>query len=48
MSRRVYKFLSAPYALENIEKHRVKIATIDDLNDPSDLAGVDISHSAEA
>jgi len=46
MSKRVYKFLSAQYGVEDIEKRRVKIATIDDLNDPYDLACVDTAHPA--
>jgi hypothetical protein len=34
---RVYHFLPANYALENIEKCRIKISEIDQLNDPFEL-----------
>jgi Protein of unknown function (DUF2971) len=34
---RVYKFLDEKYALENLEKKRLKISFLDDLNDPFEL-----------
>jgi hypothetical protein len=34
---RVYHFLSADHALDNIRRHRIKIATFDALNDPFEL-----------
>ena len=34
---RVYHFLPANHALEDIEKHRIKISEIDQLNDPFEL-----------
>jgi hypothetical protein len=41
MSKRVYKFLSAENALDDLEKRRMKISRIKELNDPFDLASVD-------
>jgi hypothetical protein len=41
MSQRLYKFMSTQYGLDNLAKRRLKISTIDDLNDPFDLAAVD-------
>ena len=37
MSKRVYKFLSAQHGINNLRDRRLKLATIDDLNDPFDL-----------
>src|SRR4029077_1056950 len=37
MMKRVYHFLSAGHALEHIEKKRIKISEIDQLNDPFEL-----------
>ena len=34
---RVYHFLSAEHALDDIEKRRIKISEIDQLNDPFEL-----------
>jgi len=34
---RVYHFLPAKYAIEDIKRRRLKVATLDDLNDPFDL-----------
>jgi hypothetical protein len=34
---RVYHFLPAKYALDDIEKQRLKISEIDQLNDPFEL-----------
>jgi Protein of unknown function (DUF2971) len=41
MHMRVYKFLSASNALDDLEKRRIKISTIDELNDPFDLTALD-------
>ncbi len=41
MPKRVYKFTTAEHGLCNIEQGRLKISTIDDLNDPFDLAPFD-------
>jgi len=40
---RVYKFLSAKFALENIEKRRLKTSEFTDMNDPYELSGGDLS-----
>jgi Protein of unknown function (DUF2971) len=40
---RVYKFLSAKYGLEALEKRRLKIARINELNDPFELLGTNLS-----
>jgi hypothetical protein len=34
---RVYHFVGAEYGLDDIRRRRLKIATIDDLNDPFEL-----------
>lgn len=39
----IYHFVPARYGLENLEKRRLKIATISDLNDPFELLCVDLS-----
>jgi hypothetical protein len=44
MTNRVYKFLSAAHALDDLSQRRVKVATICDLNDPFDLACADTTH----
>jgi hypothetical protein len=41
MPKRVYKFTTAERGLSNIGSGRLKISTIDDLNDPFDLAPFD-------
>jgi hypothetical protein len=41
MTKRVYKFLSAEHAIDNLQRKRLKIALIDGLNDPFDLASID-------
>jgi hypothetical protein len=43
MSKRVYKFMSAQHGLSNLENRRLKVSTIDDLNDPFDLASIDFT-----
>jgi len=37
---RVYKFLSATHALEDLAEHRIKISEFSDMNDPFELQGV--------
>ena len=37
---RVYHFLSSRYAINDLKRRRLKIATFDDLNDPFDLWSV--------
>ena len=44
---RVYHFLKKDYGLEALEKQRLKVATINDLNDPFELLAADISQSDE-
>ena len=41
MSKRVYKFISAEYGILNLKARRLKLSTIDDLNDPFDLYPID-------
>lgn len=41
MRKRVYKFVSTEYGLHNLAHRRLKLSTVDDLNDPFDLAAVD-------
>jgi hypothetical protein len=53
MSKRVYKFLSAQHGINNLRDRRLKLSTIDDLNDPFDLASIDttdpqIDHALQA
>jgi hypothetical protein len=43
MSQRVYKFLSGQYGISNLENRRLKVTTVDDLNDPFDLVAVDLT-----
>ena len=40
---RVYHFLSAKYALDDISKKRIKIAQFQDLNDPFEILGPNLS-----
>ena len=46
MSKRVYKFRSAEFGLLNLKERRLKLSTIDDLNDPFDLCSLDITDPA--
>jgi hypothetical protein len=48
MNKRVYKFTKAEHAISSIQEKRLKISTLDDLNDPFDLCPVDITHPAIA
>ena len=41
MNKRVYKFTSANYGICNLQNKRLKLSTIDDLNDPFDLCPLD-------
>lgn len=43
---RVYHFLPAQHAVEDIEKRRLKIAQLDDLNDPFELISLELSDRA--
>lgn len=43
MRKRVYKFTSAQYGISNLEAKRLKLSTIDDLNDPFDLRPINTS-----
>ncbi|HEX9789780.1 MAG TPA: DUF2971 domain-containing protein [Kiloniellales bacterium] len=40
---RVYHFLNAKYGLEALKKRRLKVSRIDDLNDPFEMLGTDLS-----
>ncbi|MDO8800990.1 DUF2971 domain-containing protein [Phenylobacterium sp.] len=40
---RVYHFVNAGYGLQNIQRRRLKIATIEDLNDPFELRAMVLS-----
>jgi hypothetical protein len=40
----VYHFVSANYGLDDLRRRRVKIATIDDLNDPFEFLCIDLSN----
>jgi hypothetical protein len=44
MSKRIYKYLSARYAIDDLQRRRVKVSTIDELNDPFDLGPIDTTH----
>jgi hypothetical protein len=46
MGNRVYKFLSADNALDDLNRGKIKISTIDELNDPFDLSAVDTTDPA--
>ena len=40
---RVYHFVNKEYGLDNIRRRRLKIATLNELNDPFELFGVEFS-----
>jgi hypothetical protein len=46
MSKRVYKFTSVQYGISNLQNKRLKLSTIDDLNDPFDLCPLDTTDPA--
>jgi Protein of unknown function (DUF2971) len=48
MTKRVYKFTKAQYAICTLQNKRLKLSTIDDLNDPFDLCPVDTTDSVIA
>ena len=41
---RAFHFLSTKYALETIEKQRIKVSRLDDLNDPFELYALELSN----
>ncbi len=41
MGKRVYKFTSAQYGISSLQKRRLKVTTIAELNDPYDLCSLD-------
>jgi hypothetical protein len=43
---RVFHFLNEQYGIDGLRKRRLKIATLDDLNDPFELLAVSLSDSA--
>jgi hypothetical protein len=43
MSKRVYKFTSADHGISGLQNTRLKLSTVDDLNDPFDLCPIDIT-----
>jgi Protein of unknown function (DUF2971) len=44
--KRVYKFTSAQYGISNLQNKRLKLSTIEDLNDPFDLCALDTTDPA--
>jgi len=46
MGKRVYKFTSAQHGISNLQKRRLKLSTINDLNDPFDLCPLDTTDPA--
>jgi hypothetical protein len=44
---RVFKFLETKHAMSNVEKNRIKISRIADLNDPFELRPLNVSHKPE-
>jgi len=44
---RVYHFTDGQYGLENIRRRRLKIATIEDLNDPFEMLGISLPVPAQ-
>lgn len=46
MTKRVYKFVSAKYGICDLEKKHLKIANTNELNDPFDLAPVNVANEA--
>jgi hypothetical protein len=43
---RVFHFVNDQFGLDDIRSRRLKIATLDELNDPFELLGIDLRHSA--
>ena len=49
MRRRVYKFTSSQHGISSLEKRRLKVSAIEDLNDPFDFfAAIDTTHPGVA
>jgi hypothetical protein len=46
VSKRVYKFTSVQYGISNLQNKRLKLSTIDDLNDPFDQCALDTTDPA--
>jgi hypothetical protein len=46
MSKRVYKFTSAEHGIGSLQNRRLKLSTINDLNDPYDLCALDLTDPA--
>jgi len=44
MSTRLYKFTTPQHGISDLQHRRLKISTVDDLNDPFDLSSVDTSN----
>ena len=44
VTKRVYKFAAAQYGLSDLQNRRLKVSTVDDLNDPFDLCSLDTSN----
>jgi hypothetical protein len=42
---RVYHFVPARYGLEDLQRRRLKIATIDELNDPFEFLAIDLTNA---
>lgn len=43
---RLYHFLKAEHALDDLQRRRLKISSLDDLNDPFELLGADLGDKA--
>jgi hypothetical protein len=43
---RVYHFINAVHGLDNLRKRRLKVATLDELNDPFELVGVNVGNES--
>ena len=39
LAMRVYHFISAEYALDDLRKRRLKVSFLEDMNDPFELLG---------
>lgn len=46
MKKRVYKFTRAVHGVSNLKEKRLKVSTIDELNDPFDLSPLDTTDQA--
>ena len=43
---RVYHFINKEYGIEDLRRRRIKIATLNELNDPFEFFGVDLSNAS--